>query len=352
MSVGARRVGAGQEQPLPPSAAPQRSADFQGPAPVSHGADNVRSDSAGRRALTVVAAISACAAVGLTCAPVAGTAAAGVSSASAGAVHASVPPGPAARISTVAMILPADAAPASGSSTPTSAAAPSAAAPSAGTPSDTPSSPATPTATPAATPTPSASPSATATPSSSPTATPSPKRPKPTPKPSRTPSAPPSAQPSPTTSATAGSPDPVFAPVVDAQSATPSLAVITGTQTRQPRGKNRPQSPAASASAAAPSSSQSPLQARQHIAASTIDDTANTSPPVAAIAVTVAALGALAGCAFVFARHRPRSAFAGRRPRFALAWHRPRLAVVRHRRGVQRHSHRAPRRRSRRSSWR
>src|ERR1700749_3583226 len=98
MSVGARHVGAGREEPLASSATPDRLADVRDPAPGPHGADKVRSGSTGRRALTVIGAIGACAAAALTCSPGTGTAAAAILAARTGAVHASVQPGPAARI--------------------------------------------------------------------------------------------------------------------------------------------------------------------------------------------------------------------------------------------------------------
>jgi hypothetical protein len=152
----------------------------------------------------------------------------------------------------------------------------------------------------------------------------------------------PSAEPSPTRStappATAGSPDPAFAPVVQVQSATPALAALSRPQTRQTRQKSRPsQAPSATApgSSTPGSSTSEPSGQGRRDVAGTLADTANTSPPIAAIAVIVAALGALAGCGFALAR---------RRPRFALARSRVRP--------VPSHSHRAPRQSRRRSIWR
>jgi hypothetical protein len=118
--------------------------------------------------------------------------------------------------------------------------------------------------------------------------------------------------------------------VTPVRSATPTRAALS--RAHAPR-KGRPSSPVSSAAAPAPSASQ-PADPQRREVASTLDANANTTPPVAAIAVTVAALGALAGCGFVFAR----------RSGFALARRRPRPMPT--------HSHRAPRRRSRRSIWR
>jgi hypothetical protein len=344
-------VGEGQQESLAPSATPKRSADYRDRVPGPHGVRSGQLRNASRTALTVLGAITACAAAALACMPGAATAAATVERARTGEVSASVQPGPAARISTVAVILPADAAPVPGSSTPAPSAAPSSADPSSVAPSSSPAPTDTPSATASATPSggPTATPTPTssATPTATPTPTPSPRPSKPSPKPSRTPSVPPSAGPSPTRSAapppaSAGSPDPTFAPVVEVQSATPTLAALSRSHTRHARQKGG-SSPAPSATATASSTSAPPRPGRRDVAG-TLDDTANTSPPIAAIAITVAALGALAGGGFALAR---------RRPRFAHAWHRPRFALARHRMPpVQRHSHRAPRQARRRSIWR
>lgn len=349
-------VGEGQQESLAPSATLRRSADYRDRPPGPHGVHGGPLRNAGRTALTVLGAITACAAAALACTPGAATAAATVERARTGEVPASVQSGPAARISTVAVILPAGVAPVSGSPTPAPSAAPSSADPSSAAPSPSAAPTDAPTATASATP--SGGPTTTPTPTSSatPIATPSPRpskpSPKPSPKPSRTPSVPPSAGPSPTRSAapppaSAGSPDPTFAPVVEVQSATPTLAALSRSHPRQARRRGG-SSPAASATAPASSrpasSTSAPHASGRRAVAGTLDDTANTSPPIAAIAVTIAALGALAGGGFALAR---------RRPRFALAWHRPRFAFARHRmRPVPRHSHRAPRQGRGRSIWR
>lgn len=347
-------VGEGRQESLAPSAAPEGSAGDRDHAPRPHGVNSGRFGSPGRRTLTVLGAITACAGAALACSPGTGTATVAFVRARSVEVSTSVQSGPAGRISTVAVILPADAAPVSSSSTPASSAAPTSAAPSSTAPTSatptssaaptdtpTPTASATPSGAPTATPTPTASATPTATPTPTPSPRPSRPRPTPTPRPSRTPSVTPSAEPSPTRStappATAGSPDPTFAPVVQVQSATPALAALSRPQTRQTRRKSRP-SPAPSATApgsSTPGSSTSePSGQGRRDVAGTLADTANTSPPIAAIAVIVAALGALAGCGFALAR---------RRPRFALA---------RRVRPVPSHSHRAPRQSRRRSIWR
>ena len=101
-------VGEGQQESLAPSATPKRSADYWDRAPGPHGAQSGQPRNAGRTALTVLGAITACAATALACTPGAATAAATVERTRTGEVSASVQSGPAARISTLAVILPAD----------------------------------------------------------------------------------------------------------------------------------------------------------------------------------------------------------------------------------------------------
>jgi len=264
-------VGAGREaRPARSAAAATRPADAGDPAP-GHGTGSRQPCSANRRVLTVLGAITAGIAAAIACSSGVAVATSAILSTGTAGAYTSMQPGRAGTASAVAVIMPASASPAPSPSPSASSASPS--------PSATP----TPTPTATSSPTPSPTPSARPSPDpSTPSATPSPTK---RARPHRT-----SGRPSPIT--TPGQP----MPTVQAQAP-------VSTQAARPSRTNKP--PIADPSAAESAADAFRLADPPHRdIASTLHATADAGPTLAAFAVTLAALGALAGCAFVLARRQ------------------------------------------------